>query len=916
MQERLLVVYYGIDRLPYKDENREVHYPIVNSQSGGTLITGENNTSKLYFYVGRIGGGARQWIANIKKPDGTLAYQMCENGQSVELENGENDYRVELDISDLFADQVGDVFIGLQGYSGDTVIVENDGTYEISGDPIVLATGTIKIKVNYSPNVLAKGETITPTTEQLVMAALGAKLDKLNGIFVVANIQSESFDFSAFESGQTFLDLASKQFYRLDENVIARLPYELNYATVNGTLLTEILASKANDSDVVHIIGNETIGGNKVFTGIIYKNSISAGNIIATIQDVEDIVNEYVGGIIYRFKGSVPTYSDLPASGLQAGDVYNVEDSGINYAWTGTTWDALGGVGDLSNYYTKSETYSKTETNTLLSGKVDKVSSNSKIYATNGSGEQTSLDYGTSASAGNIVQRDSNGQVNVPQTPTNDAHATSKKYVDDSISDVMEVAEGKCKTYIISYEKESLTETYFSNGGKVYKTNGDEISTWADFQTYVDNTSCGNSLFNSQTDELDIQQTYILTNDNIIILPIDDGIKDGDVILVTQINVPDRWADKGAYGTYYQKLETSKVDLTNVATTNTDQSITGTKTFRDLRFYTASTHYTYSFNTNNSLYFVCDIISGNVTTHAFGIAVDGSISLENLLRTASLRPKDNLGDYDIGTSTHKYRNLYLSGNIVNKYNNMTINNEGYDIVFTVGNNKSLRPSWDNHYNLGTSVYRLKDIYVGGNISDGTNSATVAAIVGGIMNVIAASDIVSNTLTQEQYDLITNGKPTRIYGELFSMDNITLFLEAETSSFFNFIYFADEIGIIKVNKNSKIISKEAATYQAYNIRSLRQINGINIAQHYKKPQSSVSLSDGGTITDNALKTLIQNEQPIKLNGFTCYFSCDDGTNYQYVNTRFDATANKNHINVITINKTTWVATFHTSDLALS
>ena len=81
-------------------------------------------------------------------------------------------------------------------------------------------------------------------------------------------------------------------------------------------------------------------------------------------------------------------------------------------------------------------------------------------------------------------------------------------------------------------------------------------------------------------------------------------------------------------------------------------------------------------------------------------------------------------------------------------------------------------------------------------------------------------------------------------------------------------------------------------------------------------ASVSLSDGGTITDSTLKTLIQNEQPIKLNGFTCYFSCDDGTNYQYVSTRYDATANKNHINVITINKSTWIATFHTSDLALN
>lgn len=101
-----------------------------------------------------------------------------------------------------------------------------------------------------------------------------------------------------------------------------------------------------------------------------------------------------------------------------------------------------------------------------------------------------------------------------------------------------------------------------------------------------------------------------------------------------------------------------------------------------------------------------------------------------------------------------------------------------------------------------------------------------------------------------------------------------------------------------------------------LEKIGRINGISINHFYKKPQSSVSLSDGGTITDNNLKSLIQNEQPIKLNEHTCYFSCDDGTNYQYVSTRYDSVANKNHINVITIDKSTWVATFHTSDIAVN
>jgi len=44
----------------------------------------------------------------------------------------------------------------------------------------------------------------------------------------------------------------------------------------------------------------------------------------------------------YIYKGSVATYDDLPTSGQSVGDVYNVEDDGMNYAWNGTEWDALG----------------------------------------------------------------------------------------------------------------------------------------------------------------------------------------------------------------------------------------------------------------------------------------------------------------------------------------------------------------------------------------------------------------------------------------------------------------------------------------------------------------------------------------------------------------------------------------------
>lgn len=59
---------------------------------------------------------------------------------------------------------------------------------------------------------------------------------------------------------------------------------------------------------------------------------------------------------VYKYKGSVKTYANLPTSGQQAGDVYNVKQAdpehnikaGDNVAWDGEKWDILAGDTDLS----------------------------------------------------------------------------------------------------------------------------------------------------------------------------------------------------------------------------------------------------------------------------------------------------------------------------------------------------------------------------------------------------------------------------------------------------------------------------------------------------------------------------------------------------------------------------------------
>lgn len=61
---------------------------------------------------------------------------------------------------------------------------------------------------------------------------------------------------------------------------------------------------------------------------------------------------------VYKYKGSVETYANLPTSGQQVGDVYNVKqadpdhniEAGDNVAWDGEKWDILAGYTDISGY--------------------------------------------------------------------------------------------------------------------------------------------------------------------------------------------------------------------------------------------------------------------------------------------------------------------------------------------------------------------------------------------------------------------------------------------------------------------------------------------------------------------------------------------------------------------------------------
>lgn len=205
MQQKIMSVFYGNDRLPYKDAQRTVHYPIAN----GDLFCGANNTTQIRFYVDQIGGTSNvQWVATSKLPNGQIGNKVLSSPKYDE-ELGE--HYLELDLSSYYTSIKGDVYIALNGYQGGVNIEEDEdtGIWSISGTPTIQATGSIKLGINYAPQTIP-GTHFGVSDLQQILGALSGKANISDTIIVVDN---ESGDFSGYDEGQLIYSKYSKEYF-------------------------------------------------------------------------------------------------------------------------------------------------------------------------------------------------------------------------------------------------------------------------------------------------------------------------------------------------------------------------------------------------------------------------------------------------------------------------------------------------------------------------------------------------------------------------------------------------------------------------------------------------------------------------------------------------------------------------------
>ena len=139
-----------------------------------------------------------------------------------------------------------------------------------------------------------------------------------------------------------------------------------NVLTTDGTSASWVdlnLDSKQNVLNETQIIAvNSGISADKVTKYDNYDSEkANKANTLAgygiTDAFTKDEISSKISSV-YRYKGSVETKTDLPSKNLTEGDVYNVKDTGDNYAWVAPVgelagfWDKLAGDIDLSSYAT------------------------------------------------------------------------------------------------------------------------------------------------------------------------------------------------------------------------------------------------------------------------------------------------------------------------------------------------------------------------------------------------------------------------------------------------------------------------------------------------------------------------------------------------------------------------------------
>ena len=289
--------------------------------------------------------------------------------------------------------------------SGDSLVIDNTTTGEITevteltSNEIVTIDGDLMI-VSDKPNKIF-GDTFNFVFPRLISG--------INNFTITAN-GDITFEYSyPIKIGDLTIDIEELSAaidcesnpgpgtviteYTTWENILNKPTTVDGYGITDVYTMSEtdgLLSEKATNEQLAEVVNRVEINENNI---VALQNTKADQTEIDTLKETKaDVATTLAGyGItdaytktevdakvtsVYKYMGSVQDESLLPTENLVVGYVYNLEDSGMNMAWNGTEWDALGSTIDLTSYLTKDEALSLYPTKDEVDQKIANVQPN------------------------------------------------------------------------------------------------------------------------------------------------------------------------------------------------------------------------------------------------------------------------------------------------------------------------------------------------------------------------------------------------------------------------------------------------------------------------------------------------------------------------------------------------------------
>lgn len=254
MVNKVMQIFYGADCLPYKDQARAVHFPVV-----GNSFMGASNTTEIRFYIDRLGNTSATWVVIAKLPNGKIGSQVLSVAYDDELDEN----YAYLQLNTWFTQHKGDLYISLNGYQGGISLEydEDTGLYSVpNGTPVIEATGSVKLSIQYATQIVGSDE-IDEITLQEIYALFGTKLNITDGLVVIESRTSALA--TNYENGQVVYSKTDNKFYKVVNSAYELVldPMANHIGIIPVSSLSNIISSYSDEvqKDLCFIIYNNEI---------------------------------------------------------------------------------------------------------------------------------------------------------------------------------------------------------------------------------------------------------------------------------------------------------------------------------------------------------------------------------------------------------------------------------------------------------------------------------------------------------------------------------------------------------------------------------------------------------------------------------------------------------------------------------